>query len=101
MSYFNEDQEDYMRSLAAIPPAERCWCGWYRLGECSSCPAGATCADKLAVACPQCRSAPMRPGDATPHLATCPTREPKPPLADPPDEGGDPMDVPIDHTPEE
>ena len=31
----NDDQKDYMRSLARIPRNERCKCGWYRLGECS------------------------------------------------------------------
>lgn len=33
---FNEDQKSYMRSLAAIPDEEKCYCGWYRLSECRS-----------------------------------------------------------------
>lgn len=47
MSYFNSEQEDYMRELAEIPPEQRCYCGWYRLGQCPHCPKDKTCADKL------------------------------------------------------
>lgn len=48
--YFNEDQNDYMRQIEAMPPETRCWCGWYPFGQCSnpSCPKDKTCADKLA-----------------------------------------------------
>lgn len=35
--YFNEEQEAHMAWLATIPPNERCWCGWDRLGDCSNC----------------------------------------------------------------
>ena len=38
MSLFNQDQEDYMRELAAIPRNELCHCGWYRLGKCPNGP---------------------------------------------------------------
>ena len=75
MSYFNDEQRDHMRSLEEIPPAERCWCGWYRLGQCRNCPASATCADKLAARCPQCRNAPSKPGGTLVHLVTCPASE--------------------------
>lgn len=34
MSAFNEDQRDYMRSLAAIPREQRCECGWDTRGDC-------------------------------------------------------------------
>ena len=34
MSYFNDDQQSYMRDLATVPRDERCACGWYLLGEC-------------------------------------------------------------------
>jgi hypothetical protein len=48
MSMFNEDQLDHMRSLAAIPPQEKCYCGWYRLGECpNGCPPDKNNLDKL------------------------------------------------------
>lgn len=47
MSYFNEDQEDYMRQLNKIPAESKCYCGWYRLGECVVCPPDKTNADKL------------------------------------------------------
>lgn len=62
MSMFNDDQRDYMRSLATIPPEHRCWCGWYKLGECyggcNNRHPGRTRADFLAVACPECRTLP-------------------------------------------
>lgn len=32
---FNPDQEAYMRDLGTIPRAERCACGWARLGKCA------------------------------------------------------------------
>lgn len=35
MSYFNEEQQDYMRSLGRIPREQRCKCGWYLKGECT------------------------------------------------------------------
>ena len=36
MSYFNEDQIDYMRYLASLPRAAKCDCGWAIRGECRS-----------------------------------------------------------------
>lgn len=62
MSYFNSDQQDYMRSLAAIPPERKCWCGWYTLGDCPHCPPGKTAADKIAAWCPECHNAPPPDG---------------------------------------
>lgn len=50
MNYFNSEQTAYMEALDKIPLNERCWCGWYRLGECPHCLPGKTCADK----CPVC-----------------------------------------------
>lgn len=47
MSYFNEDQQSWIRYLATVPPEKRCYCGWYHLGECSNCPPNKTCADKM------------------------------------------------------
>ena len=37
MSYFNEDQQDYMEDLSKLPSIELCKCGWYRRGECPNC----------------------------------------------------------------
>jgi hypothetical protein len=37
MSYFNDDQRDYMRSLASLPAEEKCACGWYVVGQCLNC----------------------------------------------------------------
>jgi hypothetical protein len=45
--YLNDDQLDHVRSLSQIPPEQRCWCGWFKLGECPTCERGKTCADKL------------------------------------------------------
>jgi hypothetical protein len=36
MSYFNSDQQDYMRYLCSLPRDARCLCGWYKKGECSN-----------------------------------------------------------------
>ena len=36
MSYFNEDQQDYMKSIFSIPREKRCQCGWYLKDECSN-----------------------------------------------------------------
>lgn len=49
MSMFNEYQEAYMRELSEIPPEQKCYCGWYRLGKCqNNCPPDKTNADKIA-----------------------------------------------------
>ena len=76
MSLFNEDQQDYMASLAKIPVTERCWCGWYSLGYCPNCPPHLTCADKIARQCPYCRNEPDRrdPDGKITHNIRCPTR---------------------------
>ena len=37
MSLFNEDQEAYMDSLSRMADEVRCYCGWYRFGECYNC----------------------------------------------------------------
>lgn len=44
---FNQYQSAYMRELEQIPPEQKCYCGWYRLGKCPHCPPNKTCADKL------------------------------------------------------
>jgi len=56
MSYFNADQEAHMRSLASIPPEQRCWCGWSLMGQCWKCKTDRTCADKIAEWCPKCHN---------------------------------------------
>ena len=43
----NSDQRSYMEYINSLPPESRCYCGWYKLGECYHCPPGKTCADKL------------------------------------------------------
>lgn len=71
---FNDDQKAHMRSLAAIPPEERCWCGWCPSGECNvpdPCPPDSTCAQKLALRQPCCGWTPHRPGTPQGHLAGC------------------------------
>lgn len=64
--YFNADQEKYMNELAKIPPPERCWCGWYRLGACGHCPPGATYADNLAMYDVPGRTSPPQSEEAAP-----------------------------------
>lgn len=62
---FNDDQLDYMRSLAKIPDDQLSWCGWGRVGpdcccnpDCHGKKTGATLADKKAVWCPECHNEP-------------------------------------------
>jgi len=59
---FNEEQNDHLDELDRIPPAERCWCGWYCAGECPHCPPSKTLADRNAAACPRCGNAPPPDG---------------------------------------
>jgi len=59
---FNEDQRAHMAELAATPAAEKCWCGWNRIGQCLHCPSGKTLADRVAVSCPKCRGSPSPDG---------------------------------------
>lgn len=34
MSMFNEEQITHMESLGRMPLEEKCYCGWYSLGNC-------------------------------------------------------------------
>jgi hypothetical protein len=34
MSYFNEEQQDYMRYLATVPRDQKCVCGWHPREDC-------------------------------------------------------------------
>ena len=36
-SYFNEDQQEYMRELSRLPADAKCKCGWYLRGKCPHC----------------------------------------------------------------
>lgn len=73
---FNSDQEEYMASLSRVPASQKCWCGWYQLGECPDCPPDATCEQKMAAACSHCRNAPSRPGGELIHIVNCPEQKP-------------------------
>lgn len=80
MSYFNSEQEDYMRSLAAIPETERCFCGWDRFGECYNCKrdsfaTGKTLADRRSLECPHCGNYQHREGGTITHRIGCPARD--------------------------
>jgi hypothetical protein len=55
---FNDDQRDYMRSLSTMPPAAKCYCGWYPVGECPNCPPGLSVVDRTARECPECHNYP-------------------------------------------
>lgn len=79
MSYFNEDQQAYMASLAATPDEERCYCGWDRFGECYNCKQDEftktrTRADRVKLSCPHCGNYPSREGQEISHNIKCPTR---------------------------
>ena len=43
----NEEQKAHLRELDELAPSQRCWCGWYALGECPHCPKHKTAQDKL------------------------------------------------------
>jgi hypothetical protein len=58
---FNAGQIDYMEYLSRQDPSTLCWCGWYEKGKCNAgtpCPPDKSCADKMAVWCPDCHNAP-------------------------------------------
>lgn len=75
MSYFNEDQLDYMESMAKVPLEKKCWCCWYMFGECPHCPTDVNGADKMAAMCNNCRAYPV-PGERR-HLDWCQYKESK------------------------
>ncbi len=56
---FNQDQLDHMRSLSAMDPATKCWCGWFPVGQCRTCPKDKSAADKIEAWCPSCNNAPL------------------------------------------
>jgi hypothetical protein len=73
MSYFNEEQQSEMRYLASLKPAEKCWCGWFPAGKCStpnSCAPEHTMADRLKVTC-ACGNYPHKPGGRMIHRLGC------------------------------
>ena len=74
MSMFNEDQQDYMRSLRDIPPDQKCWCAWFRIGECPHCPEGMTAEMRAKVECPDCHNYPdaRTPDKPATHQRNCP-----------------------------
>ncbi len=68
---FNSDQNDYMDSLARMPLESKCWCGWFAKGECHSCPPEKTCADKIALRCPECQEYPILHNSKLQHRRGC------------------------------
>jgi len=70
-STFNAEQQEHMADLARIPAAQRCWCAWYRLGECPHCPAGRTAEEKLARKQPCCGFTPSHPDEPDGHYVGC------------------------------
>lgn len=83
MSLFNSEQLDYMASLNRMPAETKCWCGWYPFGECYNCKQDVrvsqkTCADKMALACPECGNTPSVPEWPVFHLKNCSRVQPIP-----------------------
>lgn len=54
----NDDQADYLRQMNATPPAEKCWCAWFKLGECPHCPPGLSAETRIKYECPSCHNYP-------------------------------------------
>lgn len=72
---FNEDQRAHMHQLAATPPENLCWCGWYERGKCSNgCDPAHSAADKIATRCPHCGNSPSSAGGRLIHVINCPMR---------------------------
>jgi hypothetical protein len=72
---FNTYQQEYIGYLATLTAESKCWCGWYRLGECPHCPFGKTAADKIAMWCSECHNAPSPDGEQPIiHNVTCSNR---------------------------
>lgn len=46
-SFLNEEQQDHVKELAKIPASKKCYCGWYRHGDCPDCDIKKTNADKI------------------------------------------------------
>ncbi len=70
---FNAEQRAYMEELNRVPPAMRCWCGWFGKGGCHVCPRDKTCADKLAARCETCGADPGPTNQfPTTHRNGCP-----------------------------
>lgn len=78
----NEDQKAHMRALAATPPTQLHWCGWYRneqhlypethLHAHCGCPSEFTVRDKLNMRCEVCGNEPhLEGGGRLVHLAGC------------------------------
>jgi hypothetical protein len=74
---FNEYQVAEARYLNSLPPEKKCWCGWYRFGECPKCNPAYTEADRLRVTCPDCGNYPRVPGEKMVHCYGCITVERK------------------------
>lgn len=82
MSYFNDEQRDFMRYLATMPADTRCWSGWCSLTKtdssgrryCSSpspCPIDVTLAERQRMACEVCGNFPDAVTMRFTHNAGC------------------------------
>jgi hypothetical protein len=68
MSMFNTEQQEHINYINSLQPEEKCWCGWYILGECYNCnkdKVGLTNADRIKNMCPECSA------DLPYHRITC------------------------------
>jgi hypothetical protein len=70
---FNDEQLSYIREMSATPLDEKCYCAWFRLGECPHCPPGLSAADRVKVECPSCHKYPPARNLAAPitHRIGC------------------------------
>lgn len=76
MSYFNDEQQAYMKYLGSLGAKEKCWCGWDLFGKCYNCNRhevlkDLTLADKLPLRCLECGNSPGVPGQTLVHIRGC------------------------------
>jgi hypothetical protein len=87
----NEEQKDYMRYLATVPAAKKCWCAWYMADECPNCKGRGTLEDRLKVQCAGCDNYPsLYDRTKITHRIGCKTPDWQPPKFSCDDVGGSP-----------
>ena len=77
----NDEQRAYVDELRRMPLDQKCWCAWFPVGQCHSCPPDLTAAMRAAVECPECHNYPPASDPTRPvnHNRMCSRRTPETP----------------------